>query len=50
MMGWRRMGGYYSRLTPEQMKQRQYMMDQYMNMQQMMMDHMMQHHHHMWMR
>jgi len=42
MMGWGGMHGHYSRLTPEQMKQRQYMMDQYMGMQQMMMDHMMQ--------
>lgn len=50
MMGWRGMGDYYSKLTPEQMKQRQYMMDQYMNMQQMMMDHMMQHQQYMWMR
>lgn len=44
------MGDYYSKLTPEQMKQRQYMMDRYMRMQQMMMDHMMQHQHHMWTR
>ncbi|WP_454056599.1 hypothetical protein [Cupriavidus sp. Marseille-Q8015] len=43
MMGWGNMGDYYSKLTPEQMKQRQYMMDQYMGMQQMMMDHMMGH-------
>ena len=42
MMGWGHMRGYYSSLTPEQLKQRQYMMDQYMGMQQMMMDHMMQ--------
>lgn len=42
MKGWGGMHGHYSRLTPEQMKQRQYMMDQYMGMQQMMMDHMMQ--------
>lgn len=40
MMGWGDMHGYYSKLTPEQLKQRQYMMDQYMGMQQMMMDHM----------
>jgi hypothetical protein len=40
MMGWGRMSQYYSRLTPEQLKQRQYMMDQYVGMQQMMMDHM----------
>ncbi|NMG32202.1 hypothetical protein [Aromatoleum evansii] len=43
MMGWRGMGDYYSKLTPDQMKQRQYMMDRYMGMQQQMMDHMMQH-------
>lgn len=41
MMGWGGMHGYYSKLTPDQLKQRQYMMDQYMGMQQMMMDHMM---------
>ncbi len=40
MMGWGRMSQYYSRLTPERLKQRQYMMDQYVGMQQMMMDHM----------
>lgn len=50
MMGWGRMGDYYSKLTPEQMKQRQYMTDQYTGMQQMMMDHMMQHQQYMWMR
>lgn len=49
MMGWRGMGDYYTNLTPEQTKQRQYMMDQYMGMQQMMMDHMMQHQNYMWM-
>ena len=43
MMGWDHMRGYYSGLTPEQMKQRQYMMDRYMPMQQMMMDHMLWH-------
>lgn len=48
MMGWGHMGGYYSKLTPEQQRQRQYMMDQYMGMQQMMMDHMMQHNQWMW--
>lgn len=48
MMGWRGMEGYYSNLTPEQMKQRQYMMDQYMGTQQMMMDQMMQHQQWMW--
>lgn len=32
----------YSKLTPEQLKQRQYMMDRWMPMQQMMMGHMMQ--------
>jgi hypothetical protein len=50
MMGWGQMGGYYSKLTPEQLKQRQYMMDQYVPMQQMMMDHMMQHQQYMWMK
>lgn len=50
MMGWGHMRGYYSKLTPEQLKQRQYMMDQYVPMQQMMMDHMMQHQQHMWMK
>lgn len=43
MMGWDHMRSYYSGLTPEQMKQRQYMMDRYMPMQQMMMDHMLWH-------
>ena len=42
MMGWNGMGPYYSKLTPEQLKQRQYMMDQYMGMQQNMMNQMMQ--------
>lgn len=42
MMGWSGMRGYYSKLTPEQEKQRQYMMDQYTWMQQMMMDQMLQ--------
>ena len=50
MMGWGHMGDYYSKLTPEQQQQRQYMMDQYMPMQQMMMDHMMRHQQYMWMR
>jgi hypothetical protein len=50
MMGWGHMRGYYSKLTPEQLKQRQYMMDQYVPMQQMMMDHMMQHQQYMWMK
>lgn len=43
MMGWGHMRGYYDKLTPEQIRQRQYMMDQYLPMQQMMMDHMMWH-------
>ncbi len=43
MMGWHNMQGYYSDLTPEQMQQHQYMMDQYMGTQMMMMDQMMQH-------
>jgi len=56
MMGHDRMGGPmmgwqgYSKLTPEQMKQRQYMMDRHMGMQQMMMDQMMQHQQYMWQR
>lgn len=49
MMGWHGMGPYYSRLTPEQLKQRQYMMGQYMGMQQGMMNQMMQHQNYMWM-
>ncbi len=43
MMGWQD----YSKQTPEQMKQRQYMMDRHMGMQQQMMDQMMQHQRHM---
>ncbi len=44
MMGGRMMNwGDYRNLTPEQLKQRQYMMDRWMPMQQMMMDQMMQH-------
>lgn len=43
MMGWGHMRGYYSQLTPEQIRQRQYMMDRYLPMQQMMMNHMMWH-------
>ena len=48
MMGGPMMGGHmmwndYQSLTPEQLRQRQYMMDRWMPMQQMMMDQMMQH-------
>jgi len=43
MMGWPNMRGYYSQLTPEQLRQRQYMMDQYTSMQQQMMNHMLLH-------
>jgi hypothetical protein len=43
MMGWSTESGYYSKLTPEQLRQRQYMTDRYLAMQQMMMDHMMWH-------
>ncbi|MFX1767884.1 hypothetical protein PWP93_36005 [Paraburkholderia sp. A1RI-2L] len=39
--GWGHMGGYYSQLTPEQLKKRQYMTDQYLRMQQEMMNNMM---------
>ncbi|MBO9648194.1 MAG: hypothetical protein J7605_06755 [Variovorax sp.] len=42
MMDWSGMRGYYSTLTPEQLKQRQYVMDKYSWMQQMMMEHMLQ--------
>ena len=42
MMGWSSMSGYYSKLTPKEIKQRQYMTDQYMDMQQNMMNQMMQ--------
>lgn len=51
MMGGMMMGGpmgwqdYYSKLTPEQVKQRQYMADQYLATQQQMMSHMMWHQH-----
>lgn len=43
MMGWGRMGDYYGNLTPEQLKQRQYMNDQRFRVHQSMMDQMMQH-------
>jgi len=46
--GWSHMGDQYFKLTPEQLKQRQYMMDQYVPMQQMMMHHLMQHQRYMW--
>ena len=39
MMGW----GNYQNLTPDQLRQRQYMMDRMMPMHYMMMDHMMWH-------
>lgn len=39
--GWGHMGGYYSRLTPEQLRKRQYMTEQYLRMQQEMMNNMM---------
>ena len=41
MMGWGGMPSDYSKLTPEQLKERQYMMNQYIGMQQMMIDQMM---------
>ncbi|WP_211193445.1 hypothetical protein [Paraburkholderia sp. UYCP14C] len=46
--GWGHTGGYYSNLTPEQLRQRQYMTDQYLKMQQEMMTNMMWHQHY-WM-
>jgi len=56
MMGGPMMGGRggpmmwndYRRMNPEQLKQRQYMMDQYMGMQQLMIDQMMEHQGYMW--
>lgn len=39
------MWGDYRNLTPDQLKQRQYMMDQWNPMQHMMMNQMMQHQH-----
>jgi hypothetical protein len=48
MMGWERMGPYYSKLNPKDIEQREYMMDQYMGMQQNMMYQMMMRHHYMW--
>ena len=47
MMGWKQMGSHYSRMTPEQMKQHQYMMERFMGIQQMMMEQMLQHQQHM---
>ena len=44
MMGWQNMGGYYSKLTPEQLRERQYMSDQYMDLHYMMMEQMMLNH------
>ena len=44
MMGWRGASNYYSNLTPEQLRQRQYMTDQTLAMQQQMMSQMMLHH------
>lgn len=41
MMGRGNMHGYYSKLTLDQMRRREYMMDQYLGMQQSMMDQMM---------
>lgn len=46
MMGWQRgADSFYSNLTPEQLRQRQYMTDRYVAMQQQMMNHMMWHQH-----
>ncbi|MBC9907011.1 hypothetical protein [Achromobacter xylosoxidans] len=42
MMGWGAMRGNYSNQSPEQIRERQYMRDQYMGMQQRMMEQMMQ--------
>ncbi|MGZ5781113.1 MAG: hypothetical protein ACXWIN_09180, partial [Burkholderiaceae bacterium] len=43
MMGWGNMGQYYSQLTPEQQKQRAYMVDQKLRMHQLMMEQMIEH-------
>lgn len=48
MMGWGRWSGYYNSLTPEQLRQRQYMMDQYMGLQHQMMSHMLWHQNYRW--
>ena len=46
MMGWQHgADNFYSNLTPEQLRQRQYMTDRYVAMQQQMMNHMMWHQH-----
>jgi hypothetical protein len=47
MGGHRMMWNDYRNLTPEQLKQRQYMLDRLMPMQQMMMEQMMLHQHFM---
>ena len=43
MMGWGGMRGYYHGLSPDQVRQRQYMSDQFMGMQQQMMEQMLEH-------
>lgn len=45
MMNWHSAGGYYSSLTPDQLKQRQYMADQYLALQHQVLGHMLQHQH-----
>lgn len=45
MMNWHGTSSYYSTLTLEQLKQRQYMTDQYLAMQHQVIVHMMQHQH-----
>lgn len=49
MTGWGRWRGYYNSLTPEQLRQRQYMLDQYLALQHQMMSHMMWHQNYRWM-
>jgi hypothetical protein len=44
-MNWRGAGGYYTSLSMDQLKQRQYMTDQYLAMQLQVMTHMMLHQH-----
>jgi hypothetical protein len=47
-MGWGNMGPYYSELTPEQQKQREYMVDQKLRIHQLMMEQMLQQQQWMW--
>jgi hypothetical protein len=48
MMGWGNMSRYYSQLTPEQQKQRDYMVDQKLRVHQLMMEQMLEHQQALW--